>query len=166
MPELKHRNRTLLWTILGVLGMLAIILILGTIDDPHGDPILDTPGAAFVQTIATAGLVVSVVLPLLRRTQKDAAETKEHVANDHKNPDGTPVILRDDIDGIHALVTDISGEIRGVRRDIGRLATADQQTHEDVSQLRRDFSEHVKWSQKQADKLTDLEDTIPKPSKE
>ncbi len=168
MPEHQRRNRTLLWSVLGVLGMLAVIVVLGTVDDANGDPLLDTPGAAFVQTIATAGLVAVAVLPLLRRTQKDAAEAKQdaavardHVANDHIDEHGKPINFRVDVDDFRNEFREVLGDfrrhtdsqfdgmrsdMRGIRRDVGRNTDGLEKT-------RARLDEHEEHSRKVVERL-------------
>lgn len=195
MTARPRPNRTLLWSALAVVGMLAVIIVLGTIDDANGDPLLDTPGAAFVQTIATAGLVAAAVLPLLRRTQKDASAAKadaavarEHVANDHFDEEGKPINMRVDLDDFRnemreLITTQLAGlrehtdtqfdgirsDMRGVRRDVGRNTDG-------VERTRVRLEAHERFTRRSVAKLServtrlsdavDLDDTQPVPPKE
>lgn len=118
--------------------------------------------ALLVQSIASAGLVlvavVTVGLPLLLSIRKkagaaatsagaaaaDAKAAREQVQNSHETN------FRDDHDEKHTAVmsaiagvesrmdarfTNLEGDIRGVRRDIGRLADADARHENRIHEL-------------------------------
>jgi len=193
MPD-RSRHHTLLWSVVGVLGMLAVIVLLGVIKGPDGQPLLD-PEGAFSQVIMTAGLIAVALIPTLRRTQKDAAAAKEdaavareHVANDHVDDEGKPINLRTDLDDFRTemrdLVVDglaamrehtdtqfdgVRSDMRGIRRDVGRNTDGVER-----ARIRQDA--HEKYSRRVVARLeqkirniadaVDLEDTTPTPPKE
>lgn len=129
----NRQTKTAIWTVLSVAVAFLAVLILSTIDTPSGDPWLES--SLIVQTLATMGLILAAVLPSLLGTRKDAAVVREQVQNSHtKNQ-------RDDMDDKHEEIREllaskfeqlhnrmddrfqaVASDIRGVRRDVGRLA--------------------------------------------
>jgi type II secretory pathway component PulK len=102
---------------------------MSTIDTPDGKPWLES--TIIGQTLATLGLVLAAVLPSLLGTRKDAAVVREQVQNSHT------INQRDDMDQKHDSVVElisafsarmddkfqaVDSNIRGVRKDVGRLA--------------------------------------------
>lgn len=105
--------------------------------------------AILVQGIASSGLVLVAVLPVLLSTRKkasaaatDAKAAREQVQNSHT------VNFRDDHDTKHGevmaaiarvdqRVVNVESDMRGMRRDIGRLADADARHDERIHDLER-----------------------------
>jgi hypothetical protein len=125
----NRQARTGLWTILSIVIAVLAILIMSTIDTPDGKPWLES--TIIGQTLATLGLVLAAVLPSLLGTRKDAAVVREQVQNSHT------INQRDDMDQKHDSVVElisafsarmddkfqaVDSNIRGVRKDVGRLA--------------------------------------------
>lgn len=99
---------------------------------------------AVVVALITAGATVTVavvgaILAPLILTRLRAIEAQ--VANDHKHPDGTPINLREDLDGKHDENKSI---LLTIQRDVAWLMR--RQAHTD-------------------DRLGDLEDTLTKEKK-
>lgn len=123
-----RQRRTILWTVLSVIVALAGVLLLSTVDAPDGKSWLES--SVIGSTIATLGLVAAATLPSLLGTRKDASIVREQVQNSHtKNQ-------RDDMDDKHEVVVEllskfsdrmdnrfqaVDANIRGVRKDVGRL---------------------------------------------
>lgn len=159
------------------LGVGVILLTLGvgaiawisSIYDEHGKPVLDVPAATVITVVAApiAGAVAAAIYKLIG--------IEKQVANDHVDEEGNPILMRDDNDHKHielkkltqdliaevravrAEVAETKSSVRGVQRDVGRLATTDQQNHTDLSQLRKEFADHVTWSQAQQARIDGLE---------
>jgi len=58
--------------------------------------------AVLVALLATVGIYLGRLNGKVNRVRDDAAVTREHVANDHVAPDGTPINLRQEQDERHA----------------------------------------------------------------
>lgn len=102
-----------------------------------------------VQGIATSGVVLVALLPLLLSTRKkvtaaavDAKAARAQVENSHT------ANFRDDHDEKHGEVMDaikrvdrrvenVEADLRGARRDIGRLADADMRHDERIHDLEK-----------------------------
>ncbi|QIK61790.1 hypothetical protein G7068_16115 [Leucobacter viscericola] len=128
---------------------------------------------AFWIAVVGAGGVVStalsgIVIAMLSRQHKSVKSVREQVENDHKLPGGAPYNLRDNID---ANQTAVMSEIRGLRKDVGRLDNRDIARGEEIRELSRTLGQHLDWSHgwksKQAeatheiaDRLEDIEDTL------
>ncbi len=92
--------------------------------------------------IVIAALVAAVpaILTLQRkvsRVERNSHELRDQVGNDHRHPDGTPILMRQENDERHAAVmgklaameqnlNGITRTIGGMQRDIGRLADVDR----------------------------------------
>ncbi|MDH6181806.1 septal ring factor EnvC (AmiA/AmiB activator) [Microbacteriaceae bacterium SG_E_30_P1] len=93
-----------------------------------------------VQAVASAGVISAALLPVLVSTRrkassaaKDASAARSQVQNSHtKN-------FRDDHDDKHTAVMSaiarVESDIRGVRRDVGRLADADVRHEQRIHDL-------------------------------
>jgi hypothetical protein len=83
-------------------------------------------GSIISAIVATIGVVIVATLNRTstrqKRTTVAVAQVLDHVQNAHKNPDGTPLNLRDDLDdkfeGLAGLVKGISADLGGVKADI------------------------------------------------
>nr|WP_274635523.1 hypothetical protein [Microbacterium bovistercoris] len=150
---------TVLIAVVGALATVIILIWAGATYDDHGNALIDEPIAKIF--VALIGGAVTLGAMMLQRT---IGQIKHQVKNSHK------VNMRDDLDDKHdELVSGIarlSKDMGGIRRDIGRLGDTDHQVHSDLSQLRREFAEHVTWSQKQAHRIDDIEDTVDPRKKE
>lgn len=99
--------------------------------------------------ITTQGAIVVALIPVLISTRRharnaatDAAEARYQVANDHttnlreegdeRHQENTKLLnaVLTRVDELAERITGVKSDIRGIRRDVGRLADADR-THED-----------------------------------
>ena len=88
--------------------------------------------------VTTLGGVAVTVINKKLRTVTD------HVQNSHKDPvTGEAYNLRDNIDDNQR---EVLAELRGMRKDIGRLGDRDVQLGDDLRDLRRDLARHLDWS--------------------
>lgn len=82
----------------------------------------------------TVAVVASVVAPVVVSRLKSI---EEQVANDHRKPDGTPLNLRDDLDGKHdsnhKILTKLQSDVSWIMREIYNLRT-DVDAIEDTQQ--------------------------------
>jgi hypothetical protein len=130
----KRQLRTGLLTILSVSGTIVGVLFLSAVDNPDGTPWLES--TIIGQTLVTLGVVASAILPSLLGARKDAAVTRDQLENAHVDAPGRVSNVRDDLDGKHERTVDIlaaidkkidrrfdtvASDVRGIRRDIGRL---------------------------------------------
>lgn len=132
-----HRARVRVWwwtfsICLLIVLVCGVILVGGMIRRDDGAPLIEDTGAVLLGALATVGALLSLVAPKLEAI-------RHQVQNSH------PTNLRDDLDTVLA-------EIRGVRRDIGRVDS------------------RLTYTQQRLDKVFDhvneLEDTInPKEKK-
>ena len=82
---------------------------------------------------ATASVAVAVLtllgvaLPVLVKMRRQIGEVKEQVANDHRKEDGSPLNLRDDIDGKHdfnaGILIKLQRDVAWIMRQIVTLRT-------------------------------------------
>lgn len=119
----------------------------------------------------------------VKRIEADARTAAEETRNDH-----APINLREDMDakheqqlveqrtawaGVTAQLKEALGAIIGIRKDLRQLRDDDleqrreqRSQREQITDLDKKFDQHVEWSQKQASRIDDIEDTIPVPKKE
>lgn len=99
-----------------------------------------------------------------RRNKKSTEEVKEQVSNSHIMPDGTLYNLRDNIDNNQATVLSsqatVLAEIRGVRRDVGRLDLRDINRGEELQDINRKLDDLRKSDDKADGRIRNIEDTI------
>lgn len=178
VPSKPKSAHPVLWAVGAVILAVVAILVLGAVDTPDGDPIIKNPEALITQILITAGVIGAATLPLLIKTQKDAAAAKEQVSNDH------PTNLRVEQDDRHnvvvTLVTEkfdeltrhfntqldgIRSDIRGVRYDVGRNTNGLQTTRDKLDQHLDDSREIVAALKGEIDELhkinASIEETIP-----
>ena len=144
------RNSLIIRSVVMVVVFIVIVLILGQTHGPDGTPIVKNPEGLIVSMLTTAGLVTTVALPLLLRTQKDAAVAREQVANDHVDTEGKAINLRVESDLRHAELVDkmddiaksTANQITGLRKDVGGV-------RRDLSGVSERFDDHTKASYEQ-----------------
>lgn len=103
-----------------VLAVGVGIVWVGTLNDADGDPLIADPGGVLIAIIGAISLVAAAAIPLLR-------QMLSHLENDHKDAEGKPLGLRDDLDDKHATM----------RSDIRRLTRIALATQRDVAWLMR-----------------------------
>ena len=121
-----------------------------------------------IALIGAAQAVLVVVLGKisldLRRNKKSTEEVKEQVSNSHIMPDGTLYNLRDNIDNNQAAVLNsqatVLAEIRGVRRDVGRLDLRDINRGEEMQEINRKLDALRKSDDKADGRIGNIEDTL------
>lgn len=135
----ESKAHPVLWAVGAVVLSVVAILILGSTDLPSGEPVIENPEALITQILVTAGVIGAATLPLLLKTQRDAATAKEQLANDHVDKAGQQINLRVEQDERHHTVVDlvtdkfnnltthfnnqfdgVRSDVRGIRSDIGR----------------------------------------------
>lgn len=101
-PPKRSPSGQLWWAVAGIFLVVALcclgVIWAGAAHDGDGNPLIDSPGAVLVGLLATVGTLGSAAIAKLGPA---VSAIKENVQNDHKNPDGTPLYLRDDLDGKH-----------------------------------------------------------------
>ena len=114
--------------------------------------------------IALIGFAQVVLVALIGKISLDARRTKratevvqEQVANTHLLPNGQPYNLRDNIDHNQ---TAVISEIRGIRRDIGRLDQRDIQRGIEMREMHHKIDELGSADRGAADRLSNIEDTL------
>lgn len=149
----ETKAHPVLWTVGAVIAAVAVIIVLGTVETPGGEPVIKNPELLITQILITAGVIGAATLPLLIKTQKDAAIAKDQLANDHIDDRGEPINLRVEQDERHTtvidLVTDkfddlarhfniqfdgVRSDIRGIRTDIGRNTNKIEHTREKLDE--------------------------------
>ena len=80
--------------------------------------------------------------------QADTTIVKREVKNSHSTN------LREDLDRQH---DELMAELRGVRKDVGRLDTRDIARGEEIRSLTKKLDKHLDWS---AEWSADIEDTL------
>jgi hypothetical protein len=143
----ETKAHPVLWTVGAVVAAVAVIIILGTVHTEGGDPVIKNPELLITQILITAGVIGAATLPLLIKTQRDAAVAREQVANDHIDTEGKQINLRVEQDERHGAVVDlvtekfddltkhfnvqfdgVRSDIRGIRSDVGRNTNRIQRT--------------------------------------
>lgn len=90
-----------LWVAAGAVVVAGAIIFLASLNKSSGDPVLENPGTLIGTLIVTVGGMFSLILGVVLKTQSDTTTVKDHVQNAHVNANGTPLILRDDLDQKH-----------------------------------------------------------------
>lgn len=140
MVKKKSVRNAVLWTVAGAFALLGIIVfVAATGQTEKGEAIIENPGALFGIVITSLSSIMAILLPILLRAEKNTEIAKEQLQNEHKNADGTPLNIRDDLDDKHEVILtkleSLQGgvnmairlsegnasDIRGMRRDVGRV---------------------------------------------
>ena len=180
-PSLRHLwLRSVLWITAAVAGLIFVIILLSKWENAKNEPFLDNPTLIIVAVVGAVGTLGAALLPPLIRTQRDAAETRDHVANNHIKPDGSAINLREEQDDRHHELKNLiirqgarfERSLEGMRDDIRRNADEHIRLREDVSDVRDGLTEHLEESREVIAELrgevsslhqynASLEDTIP-----
>lgn len=169
MRKRAIRNAAL-WTVVVMFLLIGIIVFVSaTGQTPKGESIIENPGALIGTVITGVGGLMAIILPAILKVEKNSEELKEQVKNDHKKADGTPLLLRDDLDDKHDVVLarldsidarfNLIGDnvenieegvrlaiqlgqanasdVRGMRRDMGRLTDDIRENTRETSEIRK-----------------------------
>jgi len=159
----ETKAHPVLWTLGAVIAAVAVIIVLGTVETPDGDPVIKNPELLITQILITAGVIGAATLPLLIKTQRDAAVAKEQLANDHIDNEGQQINLRVEQDERHHTVVDlvtekfedltkhfniqfdgVRSDIRGIRSDVGRNTNRIQRTSDKLEEHLEDSREIIR----------------------
>lgn len=166
-PHTEKRNRTVAWTLVVTIGVLAAVLALGAIKGADGQPVLS--GKLIELTLIQVGAVSAIIWPILLRTSKDAANIKDNVQNSH------PTVMRDDMDQKHSEVLavvqslhdrietrfeGVASDVRGMRRDIGRHSDQFLEQGKQLSAI----SKHQHTTDRKLDELAEKDSTHELPN--
>lgn len=173
-----------LWVAAGAVVVAGAIIFLASLNKSSGDPVLENPGTLIGTLIVTVGGMFSLILGVVLKAQSDTTTIKDHVQNAHVNADGTPLILRDDLDqkhdrmesrmdGIETLMREgfsdlkdqvghaiqlamgTSVDMRGVRMDVSHVNTQVAENSRRLSTVERRQDDGLR----RLDSLEGLEDT-------
>jgi hypothetical protein len=176
----EHKAHPVLWTLGAIFLAVVVILVLGEV--PDGDPVIKNPEALITQILITAGVIGAATLPLLIKTQRDAAVAKDQLANDHIDTAGKQINLRVEQDERHEAVIDlvthkfealtghfntqfdgVRSDIRGIRVDVGRNTNRIEKTSDKLEEHLRDSVEVIQEFRSEIGELhrlnSHLEDT-------
>lgn len=185
----ESKAHPVLWAVGAVIAAVVVIVILGSVNNAHGQPIIKNPELLIAQILITAGVIGAATLPILIKTQKDAAVAKDQVTNDHVDEDGQHINLRVEQDERHhtviELVTEkfddltnhfnrqfdgVRSDIRGIRYDVGRNTNRIEKTSDKLEDHLRESVDVIKEFRGEIGELhklnVTLEDTIPLPPEE
>lgn len=185
----ESKAHPVLWAVGAVIAAVVVIVILGSVNNTNGQPIIKNPELLIAQILITAGVIGAATLPILIKTQKDAAVAKDQVTNDHVDEDGQHINLRVEQDERHhtviELVTEkfddltnhfnrqfdgVRSDIRGIRYDVGRNTNRIEKTSDKLEDHLRESVDVIKEFRGEIGELhklnVTLEDTIPLPPEE
>ncbi len=116
----------------------------------------------WIAVIGTAGTVVVAGIGVIGGALlKKVERVRAQVENDHRHPDGTPIVMRDEQDQRHF---EVMGTLRGLQRQIGRV---EDRVDSQGQQLATHLAWSAEWSRAQEradrafdDRLEDLEETV------
>lgn len=123
----RKKNRAKGWwaafaSFAAVLLVCALIVFIAFLKDADGNAIIENPGAVLVGFFALVGTIGTGVIAKLAPLQSGLDVIQQNVQNDHTKPDGTPLIMRDDLDDKHEEILTVLKEFqREIKRDIGGL---------------------------------------------
>lgn len=149
-PEHRRKRRTVpSWVVvaIGAIATGAGLLWSSTIYDEHGEAVLDGPTATVL--VALLGVVGTILGLLLQRSgeirhqvknshgtnlrddldairaeARKAREIAEHAARSARKTSQDTVQLREDVQALRTDHTGTASDIRGIRRDLGRVLDA------------------------------------------
>lgn len=143
----------------GVVVTAIAVVWAGATYDAHGKSLIDGNVAQVLTSLIGGALTVGAIF-----LQRSIGAIKHQVHNNSGSSmkdsvDRTEVTAAKTEQMLQRALSDLArlrslpSEIAGVRRELRQLTEADQQ-------MRRDFSDHVRWSQEQEDRIDVLEDTV------
>jgi hypothetical protein len=172
-PPKETKAHPVLWTLGAIVLAVSAILILGTV--PKGDPVIKNPEALITQILITAGVIGAATLPIMIKTQRDAAVAKDQLANDHIDEAGKQINLRVEQDERHTEVVDlvtgkfddlarhfnvqfdgVRSDIRGIRSDVGRNTSGLERTRNKLEEHLEDSRNIIKRFDDEIEQLHQL----------
>lgn len=137
MVKKRTARNTGLWVATGgVVFIGALVIVSAWGETSKGETLIENPGTLLGIAITALGGILVAILPAALRLERNSEEVKEQVQNAHKNPDGTPLNLRDDLDDKH---TELLEQIMSVKSSVGLALTLTQANASDVRGMRRDM---------------------------
>jgi hypothetical protein len=101
---------------------------------------------------AIVGATGVIIVAMLNRTRQHAKVAADQTANSHKNPDGTPLNLRDDLDEKFEGLADL---VKGLGLDIGGMKSDIRGIRKDASDDRNNANEAIATERSRIRKLED-----------
>ena len=100
-------------------------------------------GSVITAIITTIGIVI---VAMLNRASTRQKQVLDHVQNEHKKADGTPLNLRDDLDekfeGVSRLVRGAITDIGGIRQELRALRDDDTDQRDRLRRLEHTQPRH------------------------
>lgn len=120
------RRKLVLWSSVGLIGLIGlIVLAVSVIQHESGKTWIENPGALVGICISGMSGIMIAVLPHLIRSEEAVRETKatvDRVASDI-HTGNVAALTRGDLDILLEAISEVRSDIRGIRRDYGRLAS-------------------------------------------
>ena len=136
--EKKRRGgrNAILWTIAGGIILLGLIVIVSAYGEtPRGTAIIENPAVLMGGVVTMIGAVLTSVLPIILRAEKNQEVVVEQLQNDHRHSDGSPFLMRDDMDKKHE---DVLEQIAGIQAKLNLAVELSRGTAVDVRDMRRE----------------------------
>lgn len=127
----------------------------------------------WIAIIATVGVISTplsgVLIAIVAKQGKVVRKVRDQVENSHVDPiSGEPYNLRDNIDDnqneVLVELKELRGELKGVRRDVGRVDSRTLEVERDVRSITRTLADHTTDEAGRTTliqgRIEDLEDTL------
>lgn len=139
---LNRRTRNvLIWTAVITIGSVGILVVLGgVLLDPKGEPIIEKPETLIGTIITAFSALMAILLPAVLKAESNSEAVKEQVSPEAP-PQAAPVPsmrvvvteaiqqvseelaeVKTQVEDVKDTVDHTQSDLRGIRRDVGRVA--------------------------------------------
>lgn len=174
---LSRRTRNvLIWTAVGTIGSVGILVVLGGILlDPQGEPIIEKPETLIGTIITAFSALMAILLPAVLKAESNSEAVKDQVAPETP-PQAAPVPsmrvvvteaiqqvseelaeVKLQVEDVKDTVDGTQSDLRGIRRDVGRVADGLRDSTVDRRQLNERLGQVERKQDEGFRRLVDME---------
>lgn len=147
----RRARNILIWVAVVTIGGVGILVILGGILlDPRGEPIIDKPETLIGTIITAFSALMAVLLPSILKAESNSEAVRAEVAPETPQPvpsmrvvvtEAIEVVkkevaeVKEKVEDVETAVDATQADVRGIRRDVGRVADGLRDSARDRHQL-------------------------------
>lgn len=149
----RRARNTLIWIAVGTIGGVGVLVVLGGfLVDPYGEPIIEKPETLIGTIITAFSALMAILLPAVLKAESNSEAVKEQVSPEPQSHAPVPSMrvvvteaieqvrsevaeVKDKVDDVETAVDATQADVRGIRRDVGRVADGLMASAQDRRQL-------------------------------
>jgi hypothetical protein len=136
----RRARNAVIWVAVTTIGLIGVLIFLGGILlDPKGEPIIEKPETLIGTIITAFSALMAILLPAILKAEQNTEDVKEEVSTPANGDEHATLrevmtdaieVVRSEVSDVKDTVDGVQADVRGMRRDIGRVS--DVQVHASV----------------------------------